>query len=154
MGLGMDTSQPGRGEAGMGAQARGAQIFLLPSRGRSDGPRREPWFKRPGLQSRSAAVLSLASDSASLRPSIAPPHIFAHVTCFTVWGRSWCSQYPCPTPWLGLCHLSTTLRPLRPPLHRLSAKKLEAASPIIGSPEAPRPKRQQRFQPGGSRAWG
>ena len=154
MGLGMDTSQPGRGEAGMGAQARGAQIFLLPSRGRSDGPRREPWFKRPGLQSRSAAVLSLASDSASLRPSIAPPQIFAHVTCFTVWGRSWCSQYPCPTPWLGLCHLSTTLRPLRPPLHRLSAKKLEAASPIIGSPEAPRPKRQQRFQPGGSRAWG
>ena len=103
----------------MGAQARGAQIFLLPSRGRSDGPRREPWFKRPGLQSRSAAVLSLASDSASLRPSIAPPQIFAHVTCFTVWGRSWCSQYPCPTPWLGLCHLSTTLRPLRPPLHRL-----------------------------------
>ena len=154
MGLGMDTSQPGRGEAGMGAQARGAQIFLLPSRGRSDGPRREPWFKRPGSQSRSAAVLSLASDSASLRPSIAPPQIFAHVTCFTVWGRSWCSQYPCPTPWLGLCHLSMTLRPLRPPLHRLSAKKLEAASPIIGSPEAPRPKRQQRFQPGGSQAWG
>ena len=98
MGLGMDTSQPGRGEAGMGAQARGAQIFLLPSRGRSDGPRREPWFKRPGSQSRSAAVLSLASDSASLRPSIAPPQIFAHVTCFTVWGRSWCSQYPRPTP--------------------------------------------------------
>ena len=107
----------------MGAQARGAQIFLLPSRGRSDGPRREPWFKRLGSQSRSAAMLSLASDSASLRPSIAPLHIFAHVTCFTVGGRSWCSQHPHPTPWLGLCHLSTTLRPLRPPLHRLSLQR-------------------------------
>ena len=43
--LGMDTSQHRRGEAGPGAQARGAQIFLLPSRDRSDGHRREPWFK-------------------------------------------------------------------------------------------------------------
>ena len=72
MGLGMDTSQHGQGEAGMGAQARGAQIFLLPSRGRSDGPRREPCFKRPGSEFWSAAVLCLAIDSASLRPSIAP----------------------------------------------------------------------------------
>ena len=44
MGLGMDTSKHRRGEAGMGTQAREAQIFLLPSRGRSDGPRREPRF--------------------------------------------------------------------------------------------------------------
>ena len=67
-GLGMDTSQHGRGEAGPGAQARGAQIFLLPSRSRSDGHRREPWFQRPGSESWSAAVLSLVSDSASLSP--------------------------------------------------------------------------------------
>lgn len=51
-----------------GAQARGAQIFLLPSRGRSDGHRRELWFQRPGSESWSAAVLSLVSDSASLSP--------------------------------------------------------------------------------------
>ena len=43
--LGMDISQHGRGEAGPGTQARGAQIFLLPSRDRSDGHRREPWFQ-------------------------------------------------------------------------------------------------------------
>ena len=43
--LGMDTAQHGRGEADLGAQARGAQIFLLPSRDRSDGHRREPWFQ-------------------------------------------------------------------------------------------------------------
>ena len=43
--LGMDISQHGRGEAGLGTQARGAQIFLLPSRDRSDGHRREPWFQ-------------------------------------------------------------------------------------------------------------
>ena len=66
--LGMDTSQRGRGEAGPGAQARGAQIFLLPSRGRSDGHRREPWFQQPGSESWSAAVWSLVSDSASLSP--------------------------------------------------------------------------------------
>ena len=51
LGLGMDTSKPGRGEAGMGTQARGAQIFLLPSRGRLDGYGREPWFKQPGSES-------------------------------------------------------------------------------------------------------
>ena len=51
LGLGMDTSQHGLGEAGPGAQARGAQIFLLPSRGRLDGYGREPWFKQPGSES-------------------------------------------------------------------------------------------------------
>lgn len=91
MGLGMDTSQ--HEEAGMGAQAREPRSSCCPQGVGPDGPRR-PWFKRLGSQSQSAAMLSLASDSASLRPSIAPLHIFAHVTCFTVGGRSWCSQYP------------------------------------------------------------
>ena len=71
----------------MGAQARGAQIFLLPSRGRSDGPRREPWFKRQGSEFWSAAVLRLAIDSASLRPSIAPLQIFAICDLLQSWGE-------------------------------------------------------------------
>ena len=47
-----------------------------------------------------------------------------YMTCFTDGGSSWCSQHPHPTPFL---------RPLRPPLHRLFAKKLEAASPTPGA---------------------
>ena len=40
------------------------------------------------------------------------------------------------------------------PAQTLFAKKLEAGSPTLGSPGAPRPKRQQCLQPGVSRAWG
>ena len=107
----------------MAAQARRAQIFLLPSRGRSDGHRREPWFKRPGSESQSAAVLSLASDSASRRPPIAPLQIFAIRDLLHSWGEILVLSATPPTPWLGLCHLSMTLRPLRLPLHRLSLQR-------------------------------
>ena len=107
----------------MATQARGAQIFLLPSRGRSDGHRREPWFKRPGSESRSAAVLSLASDSASWRPPMAPLQIFAIRDLLHTWGEILVLSATPPTPWLGLCHLSMTLRPLRLSLHRLSLQR-------------------------------
>ena len=146
MGLGMDTSKHRRGEAGMGTQAGEAQIFLLPSRGRSDGQWREPRFKRPGSQSRSAAVLSLASESASLRPSIAPLQIFAIRDLLQSWGEILVLSASPPNPLAGAMPYLHDLEAAKSiPAQTLFAKKLEAASPTIGSPEAPRPKRQQRL---------
>ena len=130
----------------MGAQARGAQIFLLPSRGRSDGPRREPWFKRQGSEFWSAAVLRLAIDSASLRPSIAPLQIFAIRDLLQSWGEILVLSASPPNPLAGAMPYLHDLEAAKSiPAQTLFAKKLEAASPTIGSPEAPRPKRQQRL---------
>ena len=122
----------------MAAQARRAQIFLLPSRGRSDGHRREPWFKRPGSESRSAAVLSLASDSASQRPPIAPLQIFAIRDLLHSWGEILVlSATPPPRGW-GMPPLHDLEATKTTPAQTLFAKKLEAASPTIGSLVAPR----------------
>ena len=88
-------------------------------------------LKRPGSESRSASVLSLASDSANL---LLLCESLLYVTCFTVGGSSWCSQHPCPTPWLGVCCLSTTLRLLRPPLHRLSLQRSWKPLPLPQGP--------------------
>ena len=130
----------------MGTQARGAQIFLLPSRGRSDGPRREPWFKRQGSEFWSAAVLRLAIDSASLRPSIAPLQIFAIRDLLQSWGEILVLSASPPNPLAGAMPPVHDLEATKStPAQTLFAKKLEAASPTIGSPEAPRPKRQQRL---------
>ena len=146
MGLGMDTSQHGQGEAGMDAQARGAQIFLLPSRGRSDGHWREPCFKRPGSEFWSAAVLCLAIDSASLRPSIASLQIFAIRDLLHSWGEILVFSAPPPNTVAGAMPPLHDLEAAKTtPAQTLFAKKLEAPSPTVGSPEAPRSKRQQRL---------
>ena len=130
----------------MGTQAGEAQIFLLPSRGRSDGQWREPRFKRPGSQSRSAAVLSLTSDSASLRPSIASLQIFAIRDLLHSWGEILVLSASLPNSVAGAMPPLHDLEAAKSiPAQTLFAKKLEAASPAIGSPEAPRPKRQQRL---------
>ena len=130
----------------MGTQARGAQIFLLPSRGRSDGPRREPRFKRQGLEFWSAAVLRLAIDSASLRPSIAPLQIFAIRDLLQSWGEILVLSAAPPNPVAGAMPPLHDLEAAKTtPAQTLFAKKLEAPSPTIGSPEAPRSKRQQRL---------
>ena len=107
----------------MGAQARGAQIFLLSSRGSQMGTGGSRGLndlgRSPGLLLCCLwRVTQPLGDHLLLLCKSLP-----YVTCFTVGGRSRCSQQPCPTPWLGLCHLSTTLRPLRPPLHRLSLQR-------------------------------
>lgn len=144
MRLGMDTSQHGRGEADPGAQARGAQVFLLPSRGRLDGHRREPWFKRPGSESRSGAVLCLASDSASLSPPLAPLQIFAIHDLLHSWGEFLVLSAPLPNPVAGaMLPLHDLEAAKTTPAQTFFAKKLEAASATLGSPGAPRPKRQQ-----------
>ena len=120
----------------MGTQAGEAQIFLLPSRGRSDGQWREPRFKRPGSQSRSAAVLSLASESASLRPSIAPLQIFAIRDLLQSWGEILVLSASPPNPLAGAMPYLHDLEAAKSiPAQTLFAKKLEAASPAIGSPE-------------------
>ena len=123
---GLRDTAPGFGNGHIPAQTRGGRPGGsgqrspgLPAalKGQVRWAQEEPWFQRPGSESRSAAVLCLVSDSAHL---LLLCESLPYVTCFTAGGSSWCSQHPCPTPWLGPCRLSTTLRPLRPPLHRLS----------------------------------
>ena len=80
----------------MAAQARRAQIFLLPSRGRSDGHRRELWFKRPGW-SPGLLLCCLWRVTQPLRDHLLLLcKSLPFVTCFTVGGRYWCSQQPRP----------------------------------------------------------
>ena len=104
------------------AQARGAQLILLPSRGRLEGHRREPWFQRPGSQSVCSCVVS-ESDSASVSPPLAPLQICAIRDLLHRWGEFLVLSAPLPNPVAEACHLSMTLRPLRPPLHRLSSQR-------------------------------
>ena len=127
-----------------GRPGQGSPDLPAVLKGQSDGHRREPWFKRPGSESRSAAVFSLASDSASRRPPIAPLQIFAICDLLHSWGEIAVLSATLPNPVAGAMPPLHDLEATKTtPAQTLFAKRLEAASPIIGSPVAPRHKKQQ-----------
>ena len=74
---------------------------------------------------------------------MAPLQIFAIRDLLHSWGEILVLSATPPTPWLGLCHHSMTLRPLRLPLRRLSLQRSWKPLPLPSEALWHRDKKQQ-----------